>query len=147
MSTAGEAGTGRKQVLQFLEYKKQYRGHSGTWEKDFVADLLFSLRDADDPGATPVTFWCEARLRHDLASRGEWKNLSKHNRFRALYLAAIEAIRNAGGRPVRHVTLNWQPSLPHAEGPGQDLSDVRLLNPPPVTIEGDGIQPVVVHQH
>ena len=138
----------QSKVLTLHRYKRQYRGHSGTWYKDFVADFLFSLRPADnsDPGET---FWAEVRLRDNLLNRGKWKDLSDQDRFKALYCFAAEAIKTAGGRAVRHMELGWMPTAPYADGPDPawNIDAINLKSATPVTIEGAGIVPVVVHQH
>lgn len=145
MATDKESSSSKK-ILQLHKYKKQYRGHSGTTEKDFIADFHFTLREADG-SSPPITFWSEVNLRSNLATRDGWKDLSKDDRFKALYSFAIEAIQKSGGRPIRHMTLGWIPSSSFAEGPSWDLSKVNLKNPAPVEIEGEGILPVVVEQH
>ena len=138
----------QSKVLTLHRHKRQYRGHSGTWDKDFVADFLFSLRPADN-SAPGETFWAEVRLRENLLNHGQWKDISDQDRYKALYCFAVEAIKKAGGRPVRQMSLGWIPSAPYAGGPDPawNIDAVDLKSETPVTIDGDGIVPIVVHQH
>ena len=133
-------------TLQLIKYKKQYGGHSGTWDHDVVADYLFSIRP-EDGSAPPTVFWTEVRLRQSLLNRVGWGDLSVEGKFKALYLFAVEQLKKAGGRPIRQMSLGWVPKVPYADGPCWEIGSVNLDRPAPVTIEGDGIQPVVVHQH
>ena len=97
------AGVASRKILQLHRHKKQYRGHSGVSEKDFIADFLFSVRPAEAGAGEVTTFWCEVQLKRELAERGSWKDLSKNDRFKALYCFAVDAITKAGGRAVRRV--------------------------------------------
>lgn len=149
------AATGSGKVLRMHRYRKQYRGRSGTQEKDFSIEFLFSLtppRQADAGAAVeaeqPQIFWTEVHLRPSLIKRAGWKDLGDKEKIQALYCAAVDAFRKSGARrPVRQVFLDWIPGTPFAEGPHWDLSKVNLKRPEPVTIEEPGVTHVVVPQH
>jgi hypothetical protein len=141
---------GGKKLLRLHRYKKQYRGFSGTSDKDTTMEFLFTLSplEAQKNSTSLETFWCEVQLKQSLASRAGWKDLGKADIAKALYCFAVDAIRHSGGRAARHLTVDWIPGAPYAEGPSWDLAKIDLKKTEPVVIDPDeGIRPVVVFQH
>lgn len=146
-ASTSEAGQTKK-ILQLHNFRKQYRGFSGTSDRDTTVEFYFSVRPED--GQNAEGFWCEVQLRENLASREGWKKLSKTDLYKALYCFAVDNLRRAGGRPTRHMALSWIPGTSYAEGPPSEwnLAAVDLKRPRAVIIDaGEGILPVVVEQH
>ena len=134
-----------KKVLRLHSTRKQYRGRSGTEDLDFIVEFLFSISDEDGQHLEP--FWCEVHLKDNLRERGGWKKIGDKELPKAMYFYAVESLKKAGGRPTRHLDMNWIPGTDYSEGPPWDIASVDLKNTQPVVIEDEGILPVVVEQH
>jgi len=134
-----------KKVLKLHRTKKQYRGHSGTEDLDFIVEFLFSINDESAQVTEP--FWCEVHLKKNLRERGAWKKIGDKELPKALYLYAVDCLKKSGGRPTRHLDLNWIPGSDFAEGPPENYASVDLKKTQDVVIEDSGILPVVVDQH
>ena len=92
-------------------------------------------------------FWCEVHLKKNLRERGAWKKIGDKELPKALYLYAVDCLKKSGGRPTRHLDLNWIPGSDFAEGPPENYASVDLKKTQDVVIEDSGILPVVVDQH
>lgn len=135
--------TGKK-TLKLHQHRKQWKGRSGVSHEDLTYEFLFSVTDAEGRGES---FWTEVQLKSELREREGWKNLSSIDTIKALYCFAVDCLRRAGGRPTRHLQLDWIAGTPYAEAPCWDLFKVNLDNPQPVEIDpAEAIDPVVVHQ-
>jgi hypothetical protein len=134
-----------KKILKLHRTKKQYRGHSSTENLDFIVEFLFSM--SDENGQHPEPFWCEVHLKENLREHGSWKKIGDKELPKAMYLYAVDCLKKAGGRPTRHLDMNWIPGSEYAEGPPWDIASVDLKNTQSVSIDDDGILPVVVDQH
>lgn len=150
VETSSSAAAGGKKLLTLNRYKKQWRGRSGVSDRDTIVEFLFTVTplEGEKPAGPGENFWCEVQLKRRLADRPGWKALGQEDTVKALYAYAVEAMRKAGGRIKRHLTMEWISGAPYSEAPHWDLSGIDLSSPRPVVLDpGEGIEPVVVHQH
>ena len=139
-----EGATGSRVVLKLHAHRKQWKGRSGTSDADRTHEFLFTVTPQ---GGSTQKFWCEVQLKADLLSRPGWSNLSDEDTVKALYCYAVEAIRQSGGRPTRHYSLNWIPGTAYADAPCWDLFKVNLDRPEEVIIDASqAVHHLVVHQ-
>jgi len=138
---------GANKVLKLYRTRRQYRGHSGTQDEDFIVEFLFSLSLEGATGVEP--FWCEVHMKKNLRERPGWKDRAEEVWIKAAYRFAVESLKKSGGRPTRHLDMNWLPETEYAEGPplSWDLGPLDLNNIKPVVFDDEGISPVVVDQH